>query len=107
MGSYGEAVPFDLCYSPSLFHIPTLTKSMVKEEQDISTALAVEAADAAAALFNSLASNPTNEKMNGSSGVLSPTIQRLVHLRPMHKTNIYLTEEELDEANRLALLFLQ
>lgn len=115
-GSYGEAVPFDLCYSPHLFRsrLPSrckkeyspsdvdFTKSELSghtgELQDASPSSSTASGERVASAFYRECESPHDSPR-------SPGEQRLSQFRPVHSTNHYLTNDELDEINRYVALY--
>lgn len=98
-GSYGEAVPFDLCYSPHLFRSRTPEKQKPRiSEKCLEKENSVQG-NRTSSVENVL--SPREERNNEKrSQSLSPNRDELPSLRPRYKTNKYLSGKELDDINK-------
>ncbi|XP_053991288.1 uncharacterized protein LOC128883208 [Hylaeus volcanicus] len=98
-GSYGEAVPFDLCYSPHLFRSRTPEKQKPRISDKGAEKENVVQGTRGDSVENSLDDEieKNHEKRCES---LSPNRDDVSCLRPRYKTNKYLSGKELDDINK-------
>lgn len=93
-GSYGEAVPFDLCYSPSMFvYIPH--SDFGEDNQKDLTAVGTMRIERSSNNSNYNKDHDTN--MTIDNGIIIENDKS--SLNPRYEEDYYLTGEELDEIN--------
>lgn len=104
-GSYGEAPPFDLCYTPSMFmYFPTKSEQKMNESspyrlgpeaEELSLHEGIDV-DGNKSLEEEIQESSDEESTN----LVVHELKEKSYLRAKHKQNHYLTAMELDVMNR-------